>query len=63
MRRISYNDTYMGDAVFIPVCENCHKFVKPDEKIKVNEIKGLSEEHNATCKKCGRTKMIFEGFF
>jgi len=53
---------YEGGAQFIPVCETCGRYVKADDTIKVNEITGLSPEPNATCKKCGRTKMIFEGF-
>jgi len=62
-RRISYGateDSY--GAVFIPVCEKCGRFVKADAEIKVNESEGLADEPNATCKKCGRVKMLFEGF-
>lgn len=54
---ISYDD-----AQFIRVCEKCGRFVKPDESIIVNEITGLSKEPNATCKKCDRTTMLFQGF-
>ena len=59
MRRIVFKEC---GATFIPVCEKCGRFVKSDGAIYVNDIKGLSPEPNATCKKCGRTKMIFEGF-
>lgn len=63
----SYENTrrvcYEGGAVFVPVCEKCGRFVKADKKIKVNDLSGLKDEPNATCKKCGRVKMIFEGFF
>ena len=58
-RRIQYD----GGATFVPVCENCGRFVKSDETIRVNELTGLSDEPNATCKKCGRVHMIFEGFY
>ncbi len=58
IRRIVYD----GGATFIPVCEKCHRFVKADKTINVCEMKGLSPEPNATCKKDGRTRMIFEGF-
>ena len=58
MRRISYK----GGAQFVPVCEKCGRFVTADEKIKMSEIGGLADEPNATCKKCGRTYMLFEGF-
>lgn len=53
---------YEGGACFVPVCEKCGRFVKADKTILVNEIQGLSKEPNATCSKCGRTHMLFEGF-
>lgn len=62
MRRVCYDSDEYGLATFIPVCELCGRFVKADESILVGE-NGLSVETNATCKKCGRTHMIFEGFF
>ena len=58
MRRVSYE----GGAQFIPVCEKCFRFVKADDEILINELSGLNDQPNATCSKCGRTKMIFEGF-
>lgn len=62
IRRVVYNDEIAGDAVFVPVCDKCGRFVKADTYIKINEITGLSREPNATCSKCGRINMIFEGF-
>lgn len=53
---------YEGGATFVPVCQKCGRFVKADEIIFENEITGLKNQPNATCKKCGRTKMLFEGF-
>lgn len=62
-RRVTYQDDGLfGTAQFIPVCENCGRYVKADETIKLSEA-GLSNDCNATCSKCGRTHMIFEGFF
>ncbi len=58
IRRITYGE----GATFIPVCAKCGKFVKADESIKISDIFGISLEPNATCKKCGRTTMLFEGF-
>lgn len=62
----SYVDTrriiYDSGATFIPVCETCKRYVKADETIRVSEGEGLADEPNATCRRCGRTKMIFEGF-
>ncbi len=57
-RRVTY-----GDAVFVPVCMKCHRFVRPDQIVVIGEDSGLSPAPNATCKKCGRTHMHFEGFF
>ena len=54
---------YEGGAIFIPVCEKCHRFVKADDHITLDGFGNLYDETNATCSKCGRTKMIFEGFY
>jgi len=57
MNRICYGE---DQALFIPVCEKCKRFVKADKKVYIN---GKGEcKPNATCKKCGRTNMIFEGY-
>lgn len=56
-RRVCYD----GGATFVPVCEKCGRFVKADTQIFEGES-GLSPEPNATCSKCGRTRMLFEGF-
>jgi len=58
-RRIVYGDE---GATFIPVCAQCGRYVKADKTIKISEISGVGLEPNATCKKCGRTQMVFEGF-
>lgn len=57
VRRLVY-----GGATFVPVCEKCCRFVKADKTVRVNEWTGLHPGPNATCKKCGRTRMLFEGF-
>ncbi len=58
-RRVTYED----GATFIPVCENCKRFVKADAEIFVNGFDELKDQPNATCKHCGRIKMEFEGYF
>jgi hypothetical protein len=58
VRRIEYE----GGAVFVPVCSQCGRFVKADDTIIVN-MDGLAPQPNATCKRCGRVEMLFEGFF
>jgi hypothetical protein len=58
MRRVCYK----SGAQFVPVCEKCGQFVRADKTIRVSEGLGLSKDMNATCSKCGRTHMLFEGF-
>jgi len=55
---VSYDD----GATFVPVCEKCGRFVKADPTIQVSEGLGLRDQPNATCSKCGRMAMLFEGF-
>jgi len=56
-RRVRY-----GDAQFIPVCIKCGRYVKADSTILVDMEGRINGEPNATCSKCGRTEMIFEGY-
>ena len=58
-RRISYGDT---GASFIPVCPTCGKYVKADETMLGNDMGAVKLESNATCTKCGRVLMPFEGY-
>jgi len=57
-RRVCYGE----GATFIPVCEKCGRFVKADEIVRFDCDGQLVDPANATCKKCGRIKMIFEGY-
>jgi hypothetical protein len=60
-RRVSYGDEQMGWATFVPVCHKCGRFVQADAMMKFkNET--IAPGPNATCSKCGRTEMLFEGF-
>ena len=56
-RRIQYEN----GATFVPKCVTCGRFVKPDETVQSNDS-GLRNVCNATCQRCGRTNMYFEGF-
>lgn len=60
---ITYDNEDGSDAVFIRRHEGCGLIVKPDETIAVHQDSGLKDQPNATCKKHGRVKMEFEGFF
>ncbi|KKN52707.1 hypothetical protein LCGC14_0609880 [marine sediment metagenome] len=62
-RRVAYghHEDQDGQAVFIPVCIRCARFVKPDETVQFGEG-GLAPGPNATCTQHGRTEMLFEGF-
>ena len=56
--------SYEGGALFERTCPLCGRYVKPDETILIN---GLDEVQptapNATCKKHGRVRMLFEGYW
>jgi hypothetical protein len=63
VRRLKY-----GEAIFIPVCTHCGRFVKADAQIRFRVVPGdwvdnvVPVEPNADCKKCGRVAMIWEGY-
>lgn len=60
MRRVVYGD---GDGgTFVPVCPICGRFVKADKTIRFNDMTGLMPGPTATCKRCGRVEMPFDGF-
>lgn len=52
-----------GDMVLLRRCPICYRFVKADETINYNESNGPADSPNATCKKHGRVKMEFMGFY
>ena len=61
IKRIVYGDS---GATFIPVCILCGRFVKADYTLKFNKEYAFDEHKpNGTCKKHGRIKMIFEGYY
>ena len=51
---------YEGDATFLRVCRTCGRFVIPDPTLWTRSDRIV--EPNATCSKCGRVAMIFEGY-
>ena len=69
VRRLVYGD----GATFVPVCtggqgadtgtelRGCGRFVKADRTVRMSDA-GLMPGPNATCKRCGRVEMLFEGF-
>ena len=57
VRRVVYGE----GATFVPVCAGCGRFVKADRTVRLSDA-GLMPGPNATCKKCGRVEMLFEGF-
>ena len=55
---------YEGGATFVPVCSTCGRYVTSDPTIQVQVGEaGLLPRPNATCSKCGRVEMPFEGFY
>lgn len=70
-RRISYDfGGEVGRAQFVPRCR-CGRFVKPDAEGRLAARPSRADafpiiepaEPNATCTRCGRVAMAFEGFF
>lgn len=59
VRRVVYGEE---GATYVPVCERCGRFVHADPFIRINGLGESDREHNATCSKCGRTRMLFEGY-
>ena len=61
LRRIAYDCGENGDAVFIPACPKCGRFVKADTTITFmgTEPSGA----NARCVRCGPVEMPFEGYY
>lgn len=49
-------------ATFVPVCKNCGRFVKVDDEL-IFDGNDQPYGTNADCKNCGRTEMIFEGYY
>ena len=61
VRRLVYGEGEYEGATFVPVCKKCGRFVKADATMGFrNQTVALGP--NATCSRCGRTEMIFEGF-
>ena len=48
---------------FIRLCPNCGRFVKCDNEVIVNGLEELINQPNATCSKCGRVEMLFDGWW
>ena len=53
---------YGEGMTFVPICPKCGRFVKADNKVFANGIDEYIEQPNATCSKCGRIEMPFEGY-
>lgn len=63
VRRVVYGteDDYYAGATFVPVCPKCGRFVKAD-RTKRFQGDTIVHEPDATCSRCGRVSMPFEGF-
>lgn len=61
MRRVVYGEGEYEGATFVPVCPECGRFVKADQ---TRRFRGgtIAPGPDATCAKCGRVEMPFEGF-
>ena len=54
--------TYGDGMTFVPVCPTCGRFVKADDSVTINGLGAYIRKPNATCSRCGRVEMLFEGF-
>ncbi len=62
IQRVVYGKgTEYDGATFCPVCPNCGRFVKADGVMHFRS-QTIAPGPNATCAKCGRVEMPFEGF-
>mgnify|MGYP001610076632 CR=1 FL=1 len=59
LQRVVYGE---DGAMFIPVCPLCRRFVRSDKTITFNGEEGPKKQPNATCRRCGRVEMPFEGY-
>lgn len=57
-RRIVYED----GATFVPVCQKCGRFVKAPANL-ITDYDGQHLNGQAQCSKCGKTDMLFEGYY
>ena len=66
-RYVIYNcGEYFGDALFIPKCPHCGRFVKADKLLSFSH--NMLDDYrfgptNATCSLCGKVQMPFEGWW
>lgn len=59
----SYGEPDEGDAVFVRRCEKCGRIVKADKTMTFQGEHMQPVEPNATCAKCGRVAMLWQGWF
>ena len=57
---VAYGDE---GATFWRKCPKCGRIVKADETLAFNGLGEYMKGPNATCSKCGRVEMPFEGYY
>ena len=65
VRRVSYDfGGDIGQAVFVPVCQKCGRFIKAPAPLitSARNLQRRESEPYAECSRCGPTVMPFEGF-
>jgi len=61
---ICYGPIEGEEATFVRVCPHCGRFVKADIEIAFHLGTGQPKAGpNATCSRCGRVEMEFEGYY
>ena len=58
-RRVCYGE---DRATFIPVCDQCARFVKRPKSVTFDTNGFPDPPNQAHCSRCGPTMMVFEGY-
>ena len=56
-----FRHSLYGDFSFRVICPNCGEPVKADDSIDIGTDGNFINQPNATCVKCGRIEMPFDG--
>ena len=58
---IKFRHVRYGDLSFHAICPKCGETVKVDDSISISSNRDYIKQPNATCFKCGRVEMPFDG--
>jgi ribosomal protein S27AE len=58
-----YNTDEEESLMFVRRCPKCGRIVKADKVVTVGGLHSQPLDDNATCAKCGRVAMDFQGYY